>query len=424
VRVLLAILLLAAASRAQEPVTLRTELRPEGAVWVGQRVSFYVTVVMAGRPDYSPRFDLSRVEGALFLQAPGSPVLGTETVGATEYTSQRFDLMLFAQREGELEVPPVQVRVALGGDEHALETEPFRFRARLPDGAKAGAPLITTSKLSIEESWNPVPRDTVVGSAFVRTIEIQAKDVLGLAVPPAPAPRVEGLAVYPSDPIVDDRMARGALECTRTDRLTLVCSRPGTYELPALVYIWWNPDQQRLEHQELPGHHFVVTPDPNAAVSDASGTASRAAWPILAALALLAVPLWFLRARLSRSWSAWRQRRAESEPARFRRLQHACRASDAKAAWSALVAWIDHVSCSRQVSVVQEFAMSRGARELAVAAEELQRSMLSGAPWTGSRLARAVTRARRTGPPVRSGSGRLPATLNPRPAGRRSEHQG
>ena len=73
VRVMAAFFLLLAGSvSAQEPVLLRTQVRPAGEVWVGARTSVYVTVLMSARPDYSPRFDLPELGNALFFRAPGS----------------------------------------------------------------------------------------------------------------------------------------------------------------------------------------------------------------------------------------------------------------------------------------------------------------------------------------------------------------
>jgi len=416
-KLVVAILLLAGVAKAQEQVLVETQVRPDGEVWVGQRVSIYAQVSMAGRPTLSPRFDLPRVDGAVFLRAPGSPVLGTEQIDGTEYTTQRYELMLFAQRVGELVIPPIGIRVALADEEHRIETEVLTVRAKLPEGIDPGTPLITTAELSIEQTWTPEPGDATVGDAFERRVTIKAKNVLGLAIPPAPVPALDGLALYPADPTVDDRMNRGALEGTRSDVVTFVCARAGSYELPALVYRWWNPAASRLEERELPGVSFTVAANPDLVAEELPESEERGlAWLLLGSLGLGVGAFWFARRPALARWRAWQQRRDESELAYLERLQAACRSSDARASWKALVAWIariDQATPTRQAPVVHEFAAARGAAGLAFAAEQLQRALIEGTPWHGDDLARAAGGVQREYLSAVSRAVPLPRPLNP-----------
>ena len=413
---------LALLSSLQEPVQLRTELRPTGEVWVGQRVSLYVTVVMAGRPDHSPRFDLPALGGAVFLQAPGSPLLGTEAIAGVEHTTQRFELLLYAQRPGELEVPPVRVRTSLAGEEHTGETGAFLLKARLPEGVDAGTALITTDELRLEQRWDPAPATSVVGQALRREVTVRTRDVLGLAVPPMPVPEIPGLAAYPADPLVEDRMSRGRLTGARTDAVTFVFAAPGTYELPALVYRWWNPETRRLERRELEGVSITVEPDPDAPAPEelVSGSSGVGRWIAILIGALAAGAAWLLRRRLGTRWNAWRARRAAGEAAHFRRLVLACRANDPAAAWRALVAWVGRAAPTDRAPVVGELARSLGRPELEREAEVLQRALLTqGASWSGAALLRELHAARLGLRRTEREPGEEPA-LNPlrRPPGR------
>ena len=351
---LLALGALTAPTRAQEPapapgpageVSLGVLVRPEGRAWVGQRVSVYVTVRIPGRPDESPRFDLPQVSGALLLKAPGSPVLGTEREGDVEFTTQRHELMLFPQRPGVVEVPSVGVRVRLGDEERTAATAPLSVEAALPEGAAAGALLVTTTRFTAEQTWDPAPADATVGDAFVRTITLAADDLLGLALPPAPAPEVPGLRTYVDDPVVDDRMNRGRLSSTRVDRTTFVCTAPGRVELPGVTYTWYDPDAGRLRTEELPGAAFEVAPDPTLAEPPGPGADDGVDPATLAlvvgALLVAALPPFLMRRRLAAAWAARRARIAAAEPACFARLREACRRGDPAASWTALVSWME-----------------------------------------------------------------------------------
>ncbi len=395
----LALVLLAELLPAQEPVIVRTQVRSDREVWIGERTSVDVTVLMNARPDYSPRFELPPLDGALFLQAPGSPVLGTERIAGVEYTSQQFELMLFAQREGSIDVPALGVRVALSGEEFHVMTDPVRVVARRPDGVAHDGPLITTSQLTIEERWNPKPESATVGDAFERTITIRARNVMGLAVPPAPVPRVEGLAAYPGQPTVTDRVVRGDLSSTRIDVVTLVCERPGTVAIPSLVYRWWNPESRVLEEQSLPGISFDVAALPATPTADEPEEPARdprAAWlAVLAAAAALAA-LGFAWRPSTRRLGAWRERRREREAAYFRRLTAACRSGDAALAWTALLAWCNRITTTSRTPSLADLARSSGHAELVNETEDLQRALLDPRrTWSGDRLSAVLEHVRR-----------------------------
>ena len=398
-----------------EPVIVRAAVHPDRPVWIGERASVFVTVLMSERPDHSPRFDLAPVDGALFVQAPGSPLLGTERVEGSEYSSQRFELMLFAQREGELHVPPVSVRATLGGVDHRVTTEPLSVHAVRPDGVAPEAALITTRELTIDQRWDPEPRDAAVGDAFVRTITIRARDLMGLAIPPAPAPASAGVAVYAGEPVVDDRLERGALTSTRTDTVTLVCERSGPVVIPELVYRYWNPDAKRLEEQRLSGISFEVAAPPRF---DEDEPADRPiADPVIAWLAGVAVVLvavlGLARRAIARAWTEASERRREREDAYFRRLLAACKTGDPVRTWGALVAWVDRRSHGRTVSV-REFASRSGHPDLVQHVDDLQRAMLApDRAWSSVRLAEALGRMRRSAHRARTRASGLPP-VNPR----------
>lgn len=415
---------------AGDPVELSTQISPERDAWVGERVRVYVTVLMETRPTASPRFDLPRVEGALLQQSPGSPVLGTESVDGAQYTTQRFELLLFPQRPGALAIPPIGVRVDIGAGEVSIATPPLEARAKLPADVEPGTALITTSDLAVDERFEPAfdaegRLELLVGDALTRTITLRAKDLLGIALPPMPVPALEGLATYPESPTLDDRLQRGALSATRSDSVTFVCAQPGTYRFPALVYTWWNPGPGTLERLTLPARTLVVVPDPDApaAVDEETATPqeSRSAWAIAGGvLLLLALVGFFRRGYVRESFRRRRERRAQREPGRFDALTRACERGDAKAAWSALLDWTAVLQAAAQPGAavrwdsIDEAARSLDAAELLRASQPLQRALLDATPWSGAELLAAARGLRARVAPRSANEAALPG-LNPPP---------
>ncbi|MHC4949317.1 MAG: hypothetical protein ACYTG1_13875 [Planctomycetota bacterium] len=262
-------------ARAAEPVLVRVTRRPDGAAWVGQRVSVFVELLSRVELDGTPRFDLPEIDTALLRRFPGSPLLGSERIDGAEYVSRRYEILVYPRTPGPLTVPAIGVRVSAVEDGAsrpvALATDPLAVDVRLPPGAEVGRTLITSPEMTVTQTWSPDADELRVGDAIERTITVRARDVIGVALPPAPSTEREGLRLYRAAPVVDETVNRGALTGERTDVLTSMCERPGTVELPALVYTWWDPERERLEQTVLEGRRVTVRPSADEPAGETPG---------------------------------------------------------------------------------------------------------------------------------------------------------
>jgi hypothetical protein len=150
----------------------------------------------------------------------------------------------------------------------------------MPPGAEKLTSLISASDLTATEVWKPDFQSTVgnpgrvaqadpvistkakVGDAFTRTLTFTATDVPGMAFPPFRAGRVEGLAVYPKPPQVQDQGERGVLQGKRIEAVTYICQRPGIFTIPAASLTWWNTESAQLQIINFPAHKLEVIPNP------------------------------------------------------------------------------------------------------------------------------------------------------------------
>src|SRR5262249_43024653 len=156
---------------------------------------------------------------------------------------------VYAQRAGETTVPAFTIRFdstpMFGKPTEAqqVSTAPVSIVAKLPPGAEGLATIITTSQLTVRETWQPEPGDESAkpGDAFTRTITVEARDVPGMVLPALNLPAQEELRVYRKSPMVTDQTNRGELSGSRVETLTYICESAGTYELPGLSWAWWNP---------------------------------------------------------------------------------------------------------------------------------------------------------------------------------------
>src|SRR5262245_46682278 len=119
---------------------------------------------------------------------------------------------------------------------------------------------------------------------------------------------VDGLALYPAQPSLQDNLDRrtGALTSTRVDEATYMLERPGDFTLPAIDLAWWNVRDGKVLRTHMDPIVLHVVANPAVQAGDGAG-AHVTAWNwrvlvewifdhwLIAALALLALGIvaWF-----------------------------------------------------------------------------------------------------------------------------------
>jgi hypothetical protein len=394
----------AAQAYAAEPALLRASVARPGPVLVGEHVTIRVELLTVTTFASAPAFEFPKIPGAILMQLEERPVLGTEEIDGETYTVQRHEPALFVMRPGVAQIPPFTVRFESSrrfGEkpfEYRLTTPALQVEARMPPGAENLPGLIAARELHAEQAWHPQPQKARVGDAFTRTVTLTASDLPGMVFPPLPLARVEGLAMYPKPPIVQDQVDRGDLTGKRTETVTYICERPGQFTLPALVVPWWDLKNQQLMRVTLPAVTLEVEPGP---VQSTDTTAPERSWLwwILGAVLLLVAAiagLWHKRRGLLAAWERRHMRRQAGEAGLFARLLDACHANDAKVPYNALLRWLDARHRGREAATVDAFLADHPDTGLRRQVDMLQEAVLGrDTPWDGVALADGLRQARR-----------------------------
>ena len=98
-----------------------------------------------------------------------------------------------------------------------------------------------------------------------------------MVLPPILFGSFEGLGVYPKPPVVEDATQRGDFTGQRIDTVTYLCEIVGTYRLPALSIPWFDVDDNKLKHVELPAVTLEIAENPKLASTRRGPSASTAA---------------------------------------------------------------------------------------------------------------------------------------------------
>ena len=408
---LLAPMLSWAQDRAAQPL-VRTRLVPAEGVVIGQPVRLDIEVLFPGEMPYPPLASMPEARGAQIMRFETQAITIRDRIDGQDYVGKSFEFILFPRRGGEIAIPPPHITLLdrSGDPAGSVEGQPTRLDVTVPAGIDPSGPVLVADAVSVSQSWSPDPGGQPVkaGGAIIRTIKRQADGVpaLGMAEFQFAAP--EGVRVYVDPPVVDDRTNRGNVEGHRTDKVTYVFEKAGSYTLPALVQPWWSLADGQARQEMLPG--VTVTVAAVAGPAAEPHSAWRSGWliigfaiPVLAGLAVLSIGRvrTFCRKLIA-------QFRASEAFAR-RQLQAAACSGSAEATYRALCLWRERLD-------PDEAARLHGDITLAPLLARLERALFGeGSSWgpeQGGLLARALGRWRIRRPPSAVRAGPLPA-LNP-----------
>lgn len=302
---------------------VRMSITAGSEIWVGQKIPVVAELLVPGYFADSPAFRLPQVPGILILPSVGSPVVSSEKIGDITYTVQRHEMAVFARTSGQVTIPSFEIRLAykhqpLDRDpvEMVVETKEISFNAKQPPGSSADEGIITSSDLTVTESWNSEPKSHAkAGDAYVRTISWAASDVTGMAFPPFDAGHISGLGIYQGDAAVIDTSERGQPHGERTDTITYVCKSGGHFVIPAVTVRWWNPVEMEMKQVNFPARLFDVTVPPAPPVKFAVRMRRiwQSHWEVvcgsIAGISLLVWVIYFSRSSIIRLFKLLRPRR-------------------------------------------------------------------------------------------------------------------
>lgn len=356
-------------------VVLRTTVTPEPA-WVGQRVILRIDVLGDSGWAQITRFGDIDLAGAYVMRTDSQGMRLQETIDSTSYTGQRYELSIYPQVDGMVEVPAIPVTVTTKGwgpdaaeNVQQANTQPATITARLPPGVEDASGLISTPQLIAEQEWQPSLEAAKVGDAFKRTITLQATDVSAMAFTPLQHTDIPGVGIYPSEPTVMDSTDRGSLTGKRIEVLTYVLERAGEVRIPDIVLAWWNLTDRKLERVELPGQLLNVAVGPVGASGVIGSSAARqfetrALWLFVIMLVVSATVLLRFRKGMAQRWAAWRKHRNESEARYFRQALKSLRSREAGVALRDVMRWLDRINDQDRPAKLEDFLSRYGDAEM------------------------------------------------------------
>jgi hypothetical protein len=404
---------------APEPV-LRVTIDPPRIV-VGQKTTLQIDVLAPNYMTAPPELPDFQIRNA--VTRPLQNVNLSEQRDGTTYAGVRFEFAIFPQEPGSYAVADQQVRIRYAADPPtAVEIEMLlpriSFEAFIPDAAAGLHPFHAANKLTIEQQVQRTSEQLKTGDAVTRTVILTADGAPAMLLPPQKFVAIEGLALYPAQPSLEDKTdgRTDTLSSTRVDSATYMLQRPGDYSLPAIDVRWWNLASGKIETAHLDAIALRVAADPTQPGGAAIDVGSSRSIPdalfdfvadhwllTIIALAALAGLMWLAPRAARAITERYRQRRQaylQSEAWSFEQFRNAARHRSAKAAYFALLGWLqrfeplapDH-SLETLKAAANDDALDH---ELGAIERQLFAPDRGTNNWSGAQLLRQVSAARRT----------------------------
>ncbi|WP_456633035.1 BatD family protein [Bradyrhizobium sp. USDA 10063] len=342
-----------------EPI-VQVTLDPPRVV-VGQRTTLQIDVLAPNYMTAPPELPAFQVRNAVTRQLQS--INRSEQRDGTTYAGVRFEFAIYPQEPGSYATADQTLTVRYAAEppatrEVTVALPRIAFDAFIPDAASDLNPFIAATKLTIEQAVQRSSDQLKAGDAVTRTVTIKAEGTPAMLLPPVTSAAIEGLALYPAQPSLQDKTdsRTDLLSSTRTDSATYMLEQPGDYLLPAIDIRWWNADEGRVEFAHLDAVPLQVVANPAAESAAVAGEAgARWNWGrlldlvadhwALAVLALAALAgLGWIAPRAAQAVAAryrhCREAYLRSESFAFSRLRRAARRGDAKAAYFTLLDWL------------------------------------------------------------------------------------
>lgn len=304
----------------------------------------------------------------------------TTTRGGLQYKVDERRYVIFPQKSGPLRIGPVtlEARIPSGGRARLgpffnqstriqrFHSEPVDLEVRPVPPAFKGGHWLPAASLELSDQFDRDPPEASSGEPITRTLTIRAAGATAGILPElaALAPTPPELKRYPDQPVVREEKGRDSYLGVRQEKMALIGTRPGIYQLPAVEIPWWDTRADRLQIARIPERSLTILPAADSAqptptapppveapvapahapaVAPALASADPWFWLALAAMLgwLLSALVWW---RSTRAGPAAEPKvaaapRAPAMDGPQRALERACRANDAAAARRALTLW-------------------------------------------------------------------------------------
>ena len=171
---------------ASDSLRVRAYTEPEQQVYVGQQLRLIIELMTDTWFNQAPAYPDLDLDGAIVLQPEQSGGNFSDREQGKTYSGVRHRYLIYPQRTGSFSVPVLKLDLAVAVDSKAtpvtVMTNPVQFTAVMPEAAAQLEQFVTTTGLTVKQSYKPELEGLKVGDALTRHHYHESGKCAGAAV--------------------------------------------------------------------------------------------------------------------------------------------------------------------------------------------------------------------------------------------------
>jgi BatD DUF11 like domain len=345
-------------------------------------------------------------------------------VNGLDYSVTERKYAIFPQKSGKLTIKPLTLTAEIISNNRPnfngffnsqatktkrIESKAISLDVKPAPASFTGKHWLSAQQLVFKQEWSGDIKQLKIGEPLTRTLTLLAKGATVSQLPELnTAISNDQLKAYPDQPVLQEQKKIDGVIAFREEKIALILSQAGDYQLPAIQIPWFNTESQKMEMAEIPettltalagAQPVVNTPQIMSVNSQAITTTPTIntvpetnywMWLSLClATAWLITVIVFLKAR-TKSEQLIKDVDVNTDISdAIKALKKACTQNDATAAKNALISWGNLTFNQSTLGGIADFCDARLRDELL----HLNHSLYGQASseWQGKKLFQAFT---------------------------------
>ena len=346
----------------------------------------------------------------------------------TQRNNQHYEVIerhyaIFPQSSGPLEIqaPTFSGQIAVRSNMNTMwgsllqNTQPIRVHGKTtvlniqaqPSQFK-GQTWLPAKKLTLQTRLSNNKSQWLAGDARTLTIIIRAEGLTAAQLPEITLENINNVNTYPDQAELTDSIEHFALIGTRRQNIAIVPTGDGIFMLPAIRIAWWNTNENKTMHAQIPARKFTIiansqqrneaptianetTPTKIQAVEAVNNTALNKKWfiaIIICLLGWLATIIIWQWSRIKKLFDSKQKMLKDKIPqpklSELTKIIHqACLLNDAKATRKALLAWANQQLTQKSFRNITDLNVLTNDPNCLQALQALDKACYSQSNWDG-----------------------------------------
>lgn len=292
---------------------------------------------------------------------------------------------IFPQQSGAINIPPLELTARIVTNErpfqfgsvfnqHRMKTKLISSKGvdvnvlPIPDTFTA-AHWLAAKNIHVQQTWSNEELTVPVGEPLTRTLTVLAEGVSSSQLPDLVTEHTsEDIKMYPDQPMLRDQKKVEGVIALREQKVAIIPSKAGEYEIPAISIPWFNTETHQMEMATIPAVTVTAVASMN---SVEAGAKLQAAEPVVVeatalvqekytgfwmwaaivlALGWLITIIWMIAQRRNKKSAEGSYTLPKSKKVSLKELRKACVENNAQDAMKALLNWAESQYGTRQIN--------------------------------------------------------------------------